>query len=564
MKTPGWKILGAGAVLMLGLADAYAQRMPQDSWFSLQETWGGSGSGNGQFNGPSGIAIGSNGLVFVLESGNNRIQVFTQDGAFVRKWGSSGSATGQFSHPYGLASDGNGNIFVADSGNNRIQVFAEDGTHLRSWSCPSPRAIAYADDGRIYVADDANKKVRSFETDGTVVSTWGTAGTLIGQFGDMQGLAIGQNGRVYVADAGVKSSTYADDGSRIQVFENDGAYVSHVLVGTYRAIFSCLARGRDNLIYYGHDGVYNDFEYASVDIAEGDLSLLHNIVVGSDPVAVAEGLDGRLYVGLRNNTVRVIRRTNFTTPVVQDEAAPLPKVVSCVQRPGSTYLDIDYAINDADDSEVTAAALAFVDGRDDLKSIIRLSTLVEGTATNLGAGITTGQKHRLTWNAAADWNTDFGSIEVEILAQDGGNLMGLHYLTIPSNGPNPELIVSREPITQSDMLSLWYWLIATNDAAIQVVSGAVYGTAAGYDGLMLASNTTTSASGRQFLFDRIGVRVTTPTELERARTASTPGTVNQWDPRVSVVPAGRPKKVNEYGFDTGDWGGDGWWVVPAP
>jgi len=564
MKTPGWKLSFIGVLLLSGSVFAQAQRMPQDSWFSLQETWGEGGSGDGQFNELSGIAIGSNGWVFVSESGNNRIQVFTRDGAFVRKWGSVGSATGQFSHPYGLASDGNGAIFVADTGNNRIQVFAEDGTYLRSWPCPSPRAIAYADDGRVYVADDANKKIRSFEADGTAVAAWGAAGTLIGQFGDLQGLAIGQNGRVYVADSGVKSSTYSDDGSRTQVFENDGEYVSHVLVGTYRAVFSCLARGQDNLIYYGYDGVYNDFEYASVDIVEGDLSLLHNVGVGSDPVAVAEGLDGRLYIGLRNNTVWVIRRTNFTTPVVQDEAVPLPRVISCVQRPGSTYLDVDYAINDADDSEVAVAALAFIDGRNDLNSIIRLSTLIEGTATNLGAGITTGHKHRLTWNAAADWNTDYGSVAVEILAQDGGNLMGLHYITIPSNGPNPELVVSREPIAQSDMLSLWYWLIATNDAAIQVVSGAVYGVAGVYDGLMLASNTATSASGRQFLFDRMGVRVATPTELERARTASTPGTVNQWDPRVSVVPAGRPKKVNEYGFDTGDWGGDGWWVVPVP
>ncbi len=564
MKTSGRNIFLTGAVLLSCLAAAHAQRMPQDNWFSLNETWGSTGSADGQLNGLSGIAIGSNGLVFVSETGNTRIQVFTPDGAFVRKWGSNGSAPGQFSNPYGLAADGSGEIFVADSGNNRVQVFTEDGNYLRSWPCSSPRAITYADDGRVYVADNAGKKIRSFETDGTEVAVWGTPGTLIGQFGDMQGLAVGQNGRVYVADAGVKSSTYADDGSRIQAFETDGTYVSHVLVGTYRAIFSCLARGQDNLIYYGYDGVYNDFEYASVDIAEGDLSLVHNIGAGSDPVAVAEGLDGRLYIGLRNNTVRVIRRTNFTTPVVPDDQMPLPKVISCAQRPGSTYLDVDYVINDADDSEVYTAALAFVDGNNDLSSILRLSTLVEGTATNLGGGMATGQKHRFTWNAAADWNMDFGSVEVEILAQDGGNLMGLHYITIPSNGPNSELVISREPITQSDMLSLWYWLIATNDAAIQVVSGAVYGAAGGYSGLMLASNTTTSASGRQFLFERMGVRVATPDELARARTASTPGTVNQWDPRVSVVPEGRPKKVNEYGFDTGDWGSEAWWVVPAP
>jgi DNA-binding beta-propeller fold protein YncE len=86
--------------------------------------WGTSGTGDGQFKSPSGIAVdSSSGNVYVAE--NTRIQVFDSNSNFVLKWGSNGTEYGQFDGPEGVAVDSSsGNVYVVDNGNDRIQVFA--------------------------------------------------------------------------------------------------------------------------------------------------------------------------------------------------------------------------------------------------------------------------------------------------------------------------------------------------------------------------------------------------------------------------------------------------------
>jgi tripartite motif-containing protein 71 len=67
---------------------------------------------------------GSKGTVYVSDRFNHRIQKFTIDGQFVAKWGSVGSGEGQFNGPEGIAVDSPGNVYVTDYNNDRIQVFA--------------------------------------------------------------------------------------------------------------------------------------------------------------------------------------------------------------------------------------------------------------------------------------------------------------------------------------------------------------------------------------------------------------------------------------------------------
>jgi hypothetical protein len=75
----------------------------------------------------------------------------------------------------------------------------------------------------------------------------------------------------------------------------------------------------------------------------------------------------------------------------------------------------------------------------------------------------------------------------------------------------------------------------------------------------LASGTTTTVAGRTYIFDKMGYREATSAEVTRAKNAGTPGTINQWDPKLRVGPDERPSKVNAYNFETAV---DGTWVVP--
>jgi len=196
---------------------------------------------------------------------------------------------------------------------------------------------------------------------------------------------------------------------------------------------------------------------------------------------------------------------------------PTPVVLSAVQRPGTTFMDIDYRVNDPDDATVQTAALGFVNGGTNLADVIKINTLVEGTAANIGSNTPANTPLRLTWNVAADWNTNFGNVQVEILAKDGRGFLPFHWITLPSNGPNPEITINDRPIYDADLLPIWYWLIATGDPAVQLVSGQIVGVGGDYSSKVLAQGTSTTVVGRAFLWERFNTRSLLPEEITRAK-----------------------------------------------
>ncbi len=99
---------------------------------------GSAGNADGRFYYPRGIAIDATGNIFVSDYENHRIQKFTADGQFLDKWGkvdangnpSPGAGNKEFKWPAGIAFDHDGNVYVVDSGNYRIQKFTADGQFL--------------------------------------------------------------------------------------------------------------------------------------------------------------------------------------------------------------------------------------------------------------------------------------------------------------------------------------------------------------------------------------------------------------------------------------------------
>jgi hypothetical protein len=118
------------------------------------------------FNQPNDVAIAPNGDIFVSDghnevTGNARVLKFDRTGKFIKWWGGHGSGPGQFEGPHALAFDSKGRLFVADRGNNRIQIFDQDGKFLDEWKQFSRPSGIYIDKlDNLYVADSESQNIR--------------------------------------------------------------------------------------------------------------------------------------------------------------------------------------------------------------------------------------------------------------------------------------------------------------------------------------------------------------------------------------------------------------------
>lgn len=215
-----------GAVLLACLIAISSSGMvfaADEYQFSLK--FGTTGSGDGQFSLPIGVAVDSSGNVYVADFGNYRIQKFDSSGAFVSQIGGSGTGDGQFSVPYDIAVDSSGNIYVVDEDLNRVQKFDSSGAFVTKWGSTgtgdgqftNPTGICLDSSGNVYVAERTNNRIQKFDSNGTFISKFGTSGTGDGQFNASFDVAVDTGGNIYVTD----SSNH-----RIQKFNPAGVFVA--------------------------------------------------------------------------------------------------------------------------------------------------------------------------------------------------------------------------------------------------------------------------------------------------------------------------------------------------
>ncbi len=187
-------------------------------------TFGSSGKEKGQFQQPLGVTLAGD-MIYVVEFTGGRCQKFSINGDFICEFGS-----GQLKNAWGCAVDKNGVVYIAEEGNHRVQSFSPEGSELKVLcNAPlicSPRDVTIDKTGRIHVACLGSKCVKVFDASGSFLVSYGN-----GQLTEPSGVAVDSLGYCFVADWGGCSLQIFDPmGRHIHRVKYDGNHISGVAV----------------------------------------------------------------------------------------------------------------------------------------------------------------------------------------------------------------------------------------------------------------------------------------------------------------------------------------------
>jgi len=262
-------LLGAAIAATLAQAPP-AEARTADPTPQYVSNFGNCGAGAGQFESAWGLAVTTDGSVYVGDSGTNRVVQFDASGAFVRAWatpvlagiaaapdgslwitcpeiskaqhyssagtllgslGTFGNHRGQFINPLSVAVDPSGFVYVADEDNGRVQKFTSDGVYQTGWGTPGtaigemihPTAMATDSQGEIFVVDAGNQRVNRFTFSGAFLGSWGVGGSDGHTLQLDDGLASDPQGNVYVTDAFSRVLKFSADGTWLSTFGEVGS-----------------------------------------------------------------------------------------------------------------------------------------------------------------------------------------------------------------------------------------------------------------------------------------------------------------------------------------------------
>jgi RHS repeat-associated protein len=199
--------------------------------FSL--AFGKEGSGEGQLNGPRGVAADGKGHVWVVDRVNNRVEEFNQQGEYLGQFGKTGTGNGQFTNPWGIAVTPSGNLWVADTGNTRLEEFNAKGEFIQKFGTKAssgskgtefiePQGVASAPGGMLWVSDDAGKRLGEFRESVTSESERWVRNTSGVTLSEPIGVAVDASSNVWLTDEG---------NDRLYEFSPEGALTR--TVGTF-------------------------------------------------------------------------------------------------------------------------------------------------------------------------------------------------------------------------------------------------------------------------------------------------------------------------------------------
>lgn len=177
--------------------------------------FGGSGSGNGVFQYPIGMAFDASENLYIADQNNHRVQKFDSNGNFIRAFGAS-----YLSSPQGVAvSPSNGYIYVANNYPAQIVKFDSNGNYIGVVTPPSNRAtgLAFDSSSNLYLTSWYDNVVYKFSSSDTYISSWGG-------LNQPYGVAVDHNNNVYVVNSGTSNvKKYDTNGGLLATISSAGS-----------------------------------------------------------------------------------------------------------------------------------------------------------------------------------------------------------------------------------------------------------------------------------------------------------------------------------------------------
>ena len=154
---------------------------------------------------PNDVAFGRNGDFFVVQGhapngGDPRVLKFDRIGKFIKTWGGKGTEPGKFAVAHGISVDAKGLLWVTDRENQRIQIFDQEGTYVREMKYAGlPCGLDIGKDS-IFMVNGFAGQIVKMDLEGKVLGAVGKPGPALGEFGEAHYVAVSPKGEIFVAD----------------------------------------------------------------------------------------------------------------------------------------------------------------------------------------------------------------------------------------------------------------------------------------------------------------------------------------------------------------------------
>jgi predicted membrane-bound mannosyltransferase/sugar lactone lactonase YvrE len=210
-----------------------------DGTFSTSFGTEGSGTNDVAFTRPNGVAVGASGNIYIADTWNYRVMVLDKNGKYITSWGSKGEFGANapvepkdgFWGPRAITVDSQENVYVADTGNKRVRVYTKDGQHLRDigsagngiGQLDEPSGLAVGQNGLLYIADTWNRRISVFHLDGTPASVFVDANNIPSNSFKVRGWYDDLGNRPYLALDNARNLLYVTDpdAGRVLVYNNN-------------------------------------------------------------------------------------------------------------------------------------------------------------------------------------------------------------------------------------------------------------------------------------------------------------------------------------------------------